>query len=104
MKKHILILTLLLTSLVQAQVGIGTVNPQETLHIVGDLIVEGFSNIDNSTSLVGADNEGNLITLNLDNQLTLENNSLYLANSISYGLGDMDLSGISVGSGNHVHI
>ena len=103
MKKHILILILLLTSLVQAQVGIGTVNPQETLHIEGDLIVEGFSNTDNSTSLVGADNEGNLITLNLDNQLTLENNTLYLANSISFGIGDMDLSGISVGIGNLVH-
>ena len=103
MKKQLLILFLSLTAVMQAQVGIGTVNPQETLHIEGDLIVEGFSEIENSTSLVGADSEGNLTVLNLDNQLTLENNALQLASSTSYGLGDMDLSGISVGSANLVH-
>ena len=103
MKKKVLILIVSLTTVMQAQVGIGTLNPQETLHVQGDLIVEGFSEFDNSTSLVGADSEGNLTVLNLDNQLTLENNSLQLASSTSYGLGDMDLSGISVGSGNLVH-
>ena len=103
MKKLILLLFLLLTIIVQAQVGIGTLNPQETLHIQGDLIVEGFSETENSTSLVGADSEGNLTILNLDNQLTLENNKLQLANSITYGMGEMDLKGISVAPGNLVH-
>ena len=92
MKKKLLLLMVFLTAVTYAQIGIGTINPQETLHIEGDLIVEGFNVSDNSTSLVGADDLGNLTVLNLDNQLTLENNSLQLANNIYYGLGYMDLS------------
>ncbi|WP_415376761.1 hypothetical protein [Patiriisocius sp. Uisw_017] len=94
---------LCLNGFVQAQVGIGVINPQETLHIQGDLIVEGFNELDNSTSLVGADIDGNLTLLNIDNQLTLENNTLQLASSISYGIGTMDLSGLIVPPGNQVH-
>jgi hypothetical protein len=90
-------------SILLAQVGIGTTNPQETLHIEGDLIVEGFSDLDDSTSLVGADDQGNLTVLNLDNQLTLENNTLQLANSIYYGIGDMDMGDLWVVSGNLTH-
>jgi hypothetical protein len=96
-------LFLCLNGFVQAQVGIGVINPQETLHIQGDLIVEGFNELDNSTSLVGADIDGNLTLLNIDNQLTLENNTLQLASSISYGIGTMDLSGLIVPPGNQVH-
>ena len=103
MKKKLLLLMVFLTAVTYAQIGIGTINPQETLHIEGDLIVEGFNVSDNSTSLVGADDLGNLTVLNLDNQLTLENNSLQLANNIYYGLGDMDLSGVSIGAGNVTH-
>ncbi|MFT7073946.1 MAG: hypothetical protein ACJA1Z_003824 [Patiriisocius sp.] len=103
MKKKILLLFLCLNGFVQAQVGIGVINPQETLHIQGDLIVEGFNELDNSTSLVGADIDGNLTLLNIDNQLTLENNTLQLASSISYGIGTMDLSGLIVPPGNQVH-
>ena len=103
MKKNILLLFLMSASILVAQVGIGTTNPQETLHIEGDLIVEGFSDLDDSTSLVGADDQGNLTILNLDNQLTLENNTLQLAGTIIYGIGDMDLGAIPVGSGNLTH-
>ena len=103
MKKKLLLLMVFLTAVTYAQIGIGTINPQETLHVEGDLIVEGFNVSDNSTSLVGADDLGNLTVLNLDNQLTLENNSLQLANNIYYGLGDMDLSGVSIGAGNVTH-
>jgi hypothetical protein len=84
-------------------VGIGTTNPQETLHVQGDLIVEGFSELVKSTTLVGADAEGNLTTLKLDNKITYENNRLQLASSILYGIGLMDLSGLIVGSANQVH-
>lgn len=103
MKKITYLLCFMCYSFLIAQVGIGTTNPQETLHIQGDLIVEGFSDLENSTSLVGADVQGNLTILNLDNQLTLENNKLQLASSIFYGIGDMDVSGISVASGNYTH-
>ena len=103
MKKTILLVFLMCASVLLAQVGIGTTNPQESLHIQGDLIIEGFSDLDDSTSLVGADDQGNLTNLNLDNQLTLENNTLSLAGMIYYGIGDMDLGGILVSPGNYTH-
>lgn len=103
MKNIIYLLFVTFASTLTAQVGIGTTNPQETLHIEGDLIVEGFSNIDNSTALVGADNEGNLTVLNLDDKLTLENNSLQLASSVNYGIGDMDLNALVILAGNLTH-
>ena len=103
MKIQLLLLIVFLTTLTHAQIGIGTLNPQETLHIQGDLIVEGFNETDTSTSLVGADSLGNLTFLNLDNQLILENNSLQLASTIYYGLGDMDLGGITTSGGNLTH-
>jgi len=86
-----------------AQIGIGTNAPQEELHVEGDLIVEGYSLVDNSTSLIGADNLGNLTVLNLENNLTLENNKLELSRSIYYSLGDMDLSSLITTGGNLAH-
>jgi len=101
--KYVVFLLLSFNGFVQAQVGIGTTSPQETLHVQGDLIVEGFSELDNSTALIGADAQGNLTTLNLNNQLVFENNRLQLASSILYGIGTMSLSGLAIGSGNQVH-
>ncbi|KQC33041.1 hypothetical protein AAU57_06690 [Nonlabens sp. YIK11] len=93
----------LVSTLVNAQVGIGTTSPQETLHIEGDLIVEGYNQFENSTMLVGADSQGNLTTLTLNNELTLENNRIQLANSIYYGIGRRDLTLLAIGSANRVH-
>jgi hypothetical protein len=103
MKTKLLLLIILGFNVSMAQVGIGTTNPQEGLHVVGDLIVEGYTSVDDSMSLVGADDMGNLTILNLDNTLTIENNKLELSRSIYYGIGDMDLSGLTTSSGNLVH-
>ncbi|MBZ0328253.1 MAG: hypothetical protein K8F54_11645 [Altibacter sp.] len=103
MNRTISILLYFLVCNLYGQVGIGTLTPHETLEVNGDLIVEGLEPLENSTSLVGADDVGNLTILNLDNQLTLENNRLELSRSIYYSIGDTDLSGISVGPGNLVH-
>ena len=103
MKIKILLLLCLVFHYSIAQIGIGTTNPQEDLHVEGDLIVEGYSILDNSTSLVGADDLGNLTTLNLDSSLTLENNKLELGRSIFYGIDDMDLSGLTTSGGNLAH-
>ena len=103
MKLAIIVLFYFVLQVSQAQVGIGTADPQEDLHIIGYLIVEGYSLLDNSTSLVGADDLGNLTVLNLDNNLTLENNKLELSRSIYYGIGDIDLSGIITVGGNLAH-
>ena len=40
-----------------AQVGIGTTNPQETLHVVGSVRVESSPSITDPVGLVGADDE-----------------------------------------------
>lgn len=103
MRTILLLITCFVFHSGMAQIGIGTQDPQEGLHVEGDLIVEGYSLVDNSTSLVGADNLGNLTILNLDNNLTLENNKLELSRSIYYSIGDMDLSGLSTSGGNLAH-
>ena len=101
MYKLILIIFTLTFFSTYSQIGIGTVDPQETLHIEGDLIVEGMSN-SNSTVLVGADDEGTLTSLSLDNNLSIENNALQLVRSTVYNIGDMDISGIIINS-TYVH-
>lgn len=101
MYKLILIIFTLTFFSTYSQIGIGTVDPQETLHIEGDLIVEGMSN-SNSTVLVGADDEGTLTSLSLDNNLSIENNALQLVRSTVYQIGDIDISGIIINS-TYVH-
>ena len=101
MYKLILIIFTLTYFSTYSQVGIGTVDPQETLHIEGDLIVEGTSN-SNSTVLVGADDEGTLTSLSLANNLSIENNALQLVRSTVYQIGDIDISGIIINS-TYVH-
>ena len=96
-------LSLFFSIYLQAQVGIGTNNPQEMLHIEGDLIVEGYNQLESSTTLVGADAEGNLTTLNLSSDITLENNRIQLANSVYYEIGKRNLTLLSIGSANRVH-
>lgn len=73
------------------------------MYIIGDLIVEGYSLIDNFIFLIGVDELGNFIILNLDNNLILENNKLELSRSLYYGIGDIDLFGIIMVGGNLVY-
>jgi hypothetical protein len=102
MKKIILIILIMVQTVSFAQVGIGTTTPQEALHIEGDLIVEGVGDNGDSQALVGADALGNLTTLNLDDNLTINNNKLEFVGSNSFEIGEMDISGVIVLAG-HVH-
>jgi hypothetical protein len=102
MKIRLLLILLLSISALQAQIGIGTTDPQETLHIEGDLFIEGVGGVEDSMALVGADDDGTLTTLELDNNLLIENNKLSLVRSTTYGIGDMDISGVII-LANHVH-
>ena len=101
MNKFILFIFLIAGVTGQAQIGIGTINPQETLHVEGDVIVDGYG-VSGSNALIGADNEGTLTTLNLGNDLIIENNELTFVRKKTFGIGDMDISGITV-VGNHTH-
>ena len=96
MNKFIILFIVLLAGLNgKAQIGIGTTDPQETLHVDGDVIVDGYATSD-TNALVGADDDGTLTTLNLGNNLIIENNELTLVRSTTFGIGDMDISGIIV--------
>ena len=99
--KTALFLFLIASFTLSAQVGIGTVTPMETLEVNGDVIVDGIAET-NSTVLIGADDDGTLTSLELGNNLLIENNELKLVRTATYGIGDMDISGVFV-AGQHVH-
>jgi len=59
-----------------AQIGIGTTDPQETLHIVGTLRVENTSPLTASNKLTGLDSNGTLREISLNGDLSITNNVL----------------------------
>ena len=83
----------------KAQIGIGTTQPQETLHIEGTLIVEGSDNTNSTTALIGADENGTLTSLNIDSSLTINNNTLNVTGSYLYEIGHFDMSTVPIVSG-----
>ena len=101
MNKFLLFIFLLAGVSGLAQIGIGITNPKETLDVNGDVIVDGYG-ISGSNALVGADDDGTLTTLNLDSSLIIEDNQLTLLRGTTYGIGDMDISGITI-LGTHTH-
>jgi len=82
-----------------AQIGIGTTQPQEKLQVEGTLRVEGFDDGNDTTALVGADVYGTLTSLNIDNNLTIINNTLELTRSYLFEIGHFDMSTVTIVSG-----
>lgn len=82
-----------------AQIGIGTTQPQEKLQVEGTLRVEGFDDGNDTTALVGADVDGTLTALNIDNNLTIINNTLELTRSYLFEIGHFDMSTVTIVSG-----
>ena len=101
--KRLVILNIILFSFIYAstiaQIGIGTTQPQETLHIEGTLIVEGSDNTNSTTALIGADENGTLTSLNIDSSLTINNNTLVITGSYLYEIGYFDMSTVPIVSG-----
>ena len=91
---------LILPTLLFAQVGIGTTQPEEMLHVVGDLKIEGTSP-DDAVELVGADDNGTLTSLPFSNQIRIINNKIELVTSSEYRIGEKSLASyMTTGSGN----
>lgn len=79
-----------------AQIGIGTVNPQEDLHVAGSLRVEGTDDSNSTTALVGVDNDGTLTQLNLGPNLTIINNKLEVKANYLYKIGSKDMTTVPI--------
>ena len=82
-----------------AQIGIGTTQPQEYLHVVGTLRVEGTDDMNDTTALIGANDDGTLTSLNIDSSLSIINNTLEVTASYLYDIGSFDMSTITIISG-----
>ena len=102
MRKLLLLTVIILSSVLHAQVGIGTTDPQETLHVAGTVRVESGPSITAPIGLIGADDAGTLTTVNIQNTLTLTNGKVNVQGNVLYGIGSQDLSGITY-DGNFKH-
>ena len=100
-KLLIFIIVIFALNSVHAQVGIGTLDPKETLHVNGNVIVDGIDSA-GTLAIVGADDQGTLTSLNLGSNLSIRNNALELVRSTTYGIGDIDISGVTI-IAQHVH-
>jgi hypothetical protein len=78
-KKYKLIARIILLLIVQfnyAQVGIGTTNPQATLHVQGNVRVTNTNNTTTSTQLLGNCAQGDITSIKVGEGLLLKDNEL----------------------------
>ena len=89
--KSFIILLLLSGFISNAQVGIGTANPLETLHVQGTLRVTSTNNIVTTTKLAGTNNSGTFSDITIGENISLVGNVLS-ANAGKYGIANIPLS------------
>ena len=99
MRKCPLIIGLLLFSIsCFSQVGINTTDPQSTLDVNGTLRVSGLKSAlqdVEAVRIVGLDEEGNFVEVDVDENLVLENNKIRATNRI-LKIGDVPTLGVPV--------
>lgn len=66
-----------------AQVGVGTTNPQATLHVQGNLRVTNTNNTTTSVELLGNCSQGDITSIKVGEGLLLKNNELSNTNTSS---------------------
>lgn len=86
----------ILTAPVFAQVGIGTTEPTTMLDVNGTIMVESAIIDKNVDALVAADENGVLTTIDLGQNLVMNEGRISYRSSSFYSMGVQDLSGISV--------
>ncbi|SEP92708.1 hypothetical protein [Flavobacterium urocaniciphilum] len=77
------IITLLFIQFNFAQVGIGTTNPQATLHVQGNLRVTNTNNTTTSETLLGNCSQGDITSIKVGEGLMLKDNELSNTNTSS---------------------
>ncbi len=83
MNKLLLFTVLFCIQGISAQVGIGTTEPLETLHVNGTVRIENLS-VDESTKIAGFDSKGTVSEVGVGDNLTLTNGTLHSNGSTKY--------------------
>ena len=86
------IFILFLTQFNYAQVGIGTTNPQATLHVEGNLRVTNTNNTTTSTDLLGNGTQGDVTSIKVGLGLTLNNNELTAGSPTKYRIANIPIT------------
>ena len=73
--KYVFLLLFLVPTLFFGQVGIGTTNPEETLHVNGTLRITNTSGT-NSAKVVGVDSDGTVTQVGVGSNLSLDSGTL----------------------------
>ncbi|MCW5519707.1 hypothetical protein J1N09_07645 [Aureitalea sp. L0-47] len=95
--KYILLYALILAApLVSAQVGIGTTEPMETLHVNGTVRIESLAP-DESTKIIGVDLKGNVTEVGVGDNLLLQDGTLHSNGSTKYFVQTITTPTISSG-------
>lgn len=77
------IMMILSSQMNYAQVGVGTTNPQATLHVQGNLRVTNTNNTTTSVELLGNCSQGDITSIKVGEGLLLKNNELSNTNTSS---------------------
>ena len=73
------------------QVGINTTSPQETLDINGTLRIQNTNTV-NSSKIIGRDSDGTIGTIDVGDNVTIHNNTIYANGSGQYGIAPITIS------------
>ncbi|MAL61222.1 MAG: hypothetical protein CMC14_14370 [Flavobacteriaceae bacterium] len=74
-----------------AQVGINTTTPNETLDVNGTLRIQNTGSI-NSSKILGRDTNGTVGTIDVGDNITINNNTLYADGSNQYGIVNIPIT------------
>lgn len=86
--KRLLLFTVIIcfsSFITQAQVGINTQTPEESLHVAGTLRVENTTSVQ-PTKILGRDDKGTVATIQLGTNVNITNNTLISSGSSDYGI------------------
>ena len=85
---------------IQAQVGINTTSPQEDLDIDGTLRIRNTGTI-NSSKILGRDSNGTVGTIDVGDNVVINNNTIHATGSSDYGIINVNIPSFWPGQLHH---